>query len=77
VSDDSPFHAVVWALRREHRVMRCELRGFSRPDAGWEVQVFEGDSMSFAQRCQSEAAARFVAASLRRDKLRDGWTEIA
>jgi len=76
MSDDSPFHAVLWTLRREHRVMRCELRDFSLYDAGWDVQVFEGDWMSFAQRCQSEAAARFVAASLRRHKLRDGCMEI-
>lgn len=42
----------------------------------WDVQILgEDDWLSFARRCPPEASGRFLAASLKRERLRDGWTE--
>jgi hypothetical protein len=89
LSDDVPFYhsehkpkartptpsEVVWTLQKADKTLRCELRDDTRRSAGWDVQVFEDDWLSFAQRCPLESAARFLAASLKRERLREGWTD--
>jgi hypothetical protein len=36
----------VWTLHRDPQLIRCELRDDSQRDAGWEVQVFDGEWLS-------------------------------
>jgi len=41
-----------------------------------DVQVFDEDRLTFAWRCPRESNARFIAAGLRRDLLRNCWTKV-
>jgi len=43
---------------------------------GFNVQVFDEDRLTFAWRCPRESNARFIAAGLRRDLLRNCWTKV-
>jgi hypothetical protein len=63
---------VLWVLHRDDKTLRCELRDDMRR-AGWDVQLFETERLMFAQRCPTERSARYLAASIRRERLRDGW----
>jgi hypothetical protein len=91
LSDDQPFYSPthrpppareptpgleVWRLRKGDRVLVCELRDDDKAGAGIDVQILSPDRWPlFTQRCTTQAGADFVAASYRRDYLRDGWTE--
>jgi hypothetical protein len=51
----------VWCVTKDGRVIGCELRG----------------ELSFSRRCPTEAAARYVANSLKQDHLNAGWLDPA
>jgi hypothetical protein len=51
------------------------IRDKSHLGRGFSVQLFDDNRLTFAWRCPRESNARFVAASLRHDHLRNGWTE--
>src|SRR4029453_15141798 len=69
VSDDLPFFHPekkpkgrqptpgehVWTLSKDSRVLRCELRNQSAVEAGWDVQLFDGDGLLCTTRYPFEA----------------------
>ena len=66
----------VWELRRNDRMLVCELRDDQRAGAGIDVQVLDADRWPMLTwRCVNRAGAEFIAASYRREFLREGWTE--
>jgi hypothetical protein len=64
-----------WRVTRGDRVMSSELRGESRSGAGWDVVIRQDGELSFSRRCRDESVARFVAAALKQDHVKAGWTE--
>lgn len=66
---------VVWVVTKGERPIRCELRDDTGVDAGVDCQILEGDWLLFAQRFPRKQGAEFMAASVRRDYLRDGWVD--
>jgi hypothetical protein len=90
MSDELPFYAPnkppapartpkpgleVWRLRKDDRVMTCELRDDGQTGAGFDVQLLEAGELRASRRCVNVDGARFVAESYRQDLLRTGWTE--
>src|SRR5262249_32726055 len=67
--------ALVWTLQQGARTLTCHICDDSHRCRGFDVQILDGDRLMFAWRCPRESNARFIAASLRRDHLRNGWTE--
>src|SRR5262249_8290156 len=90
VTEDRPFYApnhasrtrepkpgvTMWTLRKDGRVMTCELRDDSATGAGWDVQLLTKGEMWLGQRCPLETGARFLAEGFRRDFTRDGWIDL-
>jgi hypothetical protein len=66
---------VLWTLAKASKVLRCELRQQTADSCS--LEVLEDDRLAFSHRCSFSAQARFLAASFRREKLRDGWVEVA
>jgi hypothetical protein len=68
----------IWRLHRpDGRVQSCVLRDDSRADAGWDVMVLQNDEPPFSRRCPDEGHARFVAASTKKDLLRQDGSRCA
>jgi hypothetical protein len=65
----------VWRLRKDDRVLTCELRNDERAGAGCDVQLLEGAELRASRRCVDVNGARFVAESYRQDLVRTGWRE--
>ena len=63
----------VWTLRRGTSTLTCRI--CDAAPRGFDVETFDGATLIFAQRCSRESGAQVVAASIKRDHLRDGWTE--
>ncbi len=68
---------VLWTVTKGNRTIRCELRDDTRVNAGVDLQVLEGDWLIFGQRFPTVQLSEYMAASLRRDYLRDGWVDLA
>jgi hypothetical protein len=66
---------VLWTLIKDGKVLRCELQ--PRTADHCNLEVFEDDRLAFSHRWSFGGPARFVAASLKRARLREGWTEVA
>jgi hypothetical protein len=66
---------VLWTLVKDSKVLHCEVRRLTADDCN--LEVFEDDRLAFSHRWSFGAPAQFVAASLRRAKLREGWTDVA
>ena len=64
---------VLWTLEKNAELLRCELRDVVSKAGGWDVLMFRDGQLSFTHRWSLEASARFFAASLRRERMRDGW----
>jgi hypothetical protein len=65
---------IMWVLTKDANLLRCELNN-SRA-GGWEMRIFEDGELCFAQSWPLEGPARFYATSLKRERLRNGWTEL-
>jgi hypothetical protein len=70
---DTPL--VLWTLIKNGKVLRCELQPQTTDHCN--LEVFEDDRLAFSHRWSVGGPARFVAASLKRARLREGWTEVA
>jgi hypothetical protein len=66
---------VLWTLIKDGKVLRCELQPQAMDHCN--LEVFEDDRLAFSHRWSFGGPARFVAASLKRARLREGWTEVA
>ena len=90
MSDEQPFYAPdkrpapartpkpgeqIWRLRKDDRVMTCELRDDDRAGAGFDLQLFRDGELRASRRFANADGARFVAESYRQDQIRTGWTE--
>lgn len=91
MSDEPPFYSptariperpaesgrVNWTLMTKGtHTTRCELRDDQRMGAGVDVQLFSDEYQFMFQRCPTEDGAVFIAKSIRRDYVREGWKEI-
>jgi hypothetical protein len=66
----------LWELRKDWRVLTCEIREDEKWGAGVDVELFEDGELLVSQRCVTGDGARFVADSFRRDYLRTSWIEF-
>src|SRR6187200_1175584 len=70
---DSP--PVLWTLIKDGKVLRCELQ--LQPRDHCTLEVIEDNRLAFSHRWSFDGPARFVAAGLKRARLREGWIEVA
>jgi len=64
---------LLWTLQKGPMTMRCDIRKSPSGD-GFDVQIVSDNSVTFSQRCSTAGSAVFLAASLKHEKRRDGWT---
>ena len=64
----------VWILEKESNLLCCEL--YELQTGGWEMRVFEDGRLCFTQCWALEGPARFFATSLKRERVRHGWSEL-
>ena len=64
----------IWRLRKDDRVLTCELRNDERAGDDCDVQFLEGGELLASRRCVGANGARFVAESYRQHLVKTGWT---
>ena len=75
-SDNSrrPRSEALWRVHKDGDVALCELRE-AAAGTGWELTLRIDSEITGTRRYDSERIARHYAHALRKDYLRDGWTE--
>jgi hypothetical protein len=70
-----PAREHVWTLEKDRNSLRAEI--LSHGKLGWEMQVFNGDTLVYGHRWNLRESAWDDALATRRTLVLEGWRDVA